>query len=127
MGAIALAVHGAPRATTDIDLLVRPEDAVAALAAARERGFRIEAIPMRFSNSGIELRRVVRVEGSETLTLDFLLVNADLEPLWASRQDVASDRGNLRVISRDALIKMKALAGREQDLADIRRLQELDG
>lgn len=33
----------------------------------------------------------------------------------------------LRVISREALIRMKALAAREQELADIRRLQELGG
>lgn len=50
-----------------------------------------------------------------------------LEPAWATRRDVPTDAGNLRVISREALIGRKALAGREQDLADIRRLQELDG
>lgn len=64
VGAIALAVHGAPRATTDIDLLVRPEDLPAALAAARERGFTLTALPVRFS-SGIDLQRVSRIDGTE--------------------------------------------------------------
>jgi len=30
------------------------------------------------------------------------------------------------VVSREGLIRMKAWAGRDQDLADIRRLEELD-
>ena len=126
VGAIALAVYGAPRATADIDILVRAEDVPAALEAARARGFSIEALPKRFA-VGIEVRRVTKLEGEETLTLDYLLVNESLEPAWASRTRVATAAGDLRVISRDALIRMKALAGREQDLADIRRLRELDG
>jgi hypothetical protein len=68
-GAIALAIHGAPRATTDIDLLVAPPDLDTVLAIARARGFAIDALPMRFSD-GLEIRRVVRAEGSDLLTLD---------------------------------------------------------
>jgi hypothetical protein len=124
-GAIALAIHGAPRATTDIDLLVAPPDVGAALDVARARGFTIEALPMRFSD-GLEIRRTVRTEGSEVLTLDLHLVDRNLEPAWASRQQVVTERGTFWVVSRDALIRMKAWAAREQDLADIRRLRELD-
>ena len=60
------------------------------------------------------------------LTLDLLLVNENLEPVWASRERVATERGDVWVVSRHGLIEMKAWAGREQDLADIRRLRELD-
>ena len=124
-GAIALAIHGAPRATTDIDLLVAPPDVDAVLDVARSRGFAVEALPMRFSD-GLEIRRIVRAEGPELLTLDLLLVNRNLEPAWVSRQRVVTDSGEFWVVSRDGLIQMKAWAGREQDLADIRRLRELD-
>jgi hypothetical protein len=124
-GALALAIHGVPRATTDIDLLVRPEDVDALLSVARARGFGIEALPMRFSD-GMEVRRVTKAEGADLLTLDLLLVNPNLEPIWASRERVPSQRGDFSVVSRDGLIQMKAWAGRPQDLADIQRLQELD-
>jgi hypothetical protein len=124
-GAVALAVHGVPRATTDIDLLVARPDLDPVLEVARGRGFVIEALPMRFAD-GLEIRRVVRAEGPEMLTLDLLLVDGNLEPAWASRQRVATERGEFWVVSRDGLIQMKAWAGREQDLADIRRLRELD-
>lgn len=124
-GAVALAIHGVSRATTDIDLLVDPRDLEAALGVARARHFGIEALPMTFSD-GLEIRRVVKAEGTDLLTLDFLLVNVNLEPVWASRQRVLTERGEVWVVSRQGLIQMKAWAGREQDLADIRRLEELD-
>ncbi len=80
---------------------------------------------MKFSD-GMEVRRVTKTEGAEMLTLDLLLVNQNLEPVWSSRERVLTERGELWVVSRDGLIQMKAWAGREQDLADIRRLRELD-
>jgi hypothetical protein len=124
-GALALAIHGVPRATTDIDLLVRRDDVEATLEVARARGFRVQALPMRFGD-GLEVRRSSKVDATVMLTLDLLLVNENLEPVWASRERVATERGDVWVVSRQGLIEMKAWAGREQDLADIRRLRELD-
>jgi hypothetical protein len=124
-GALALAVHGVPRATTDIDLLVRRDDVEKTLDVASARGFGVPALPMRFSD-GLEVRRVSKIEAVLMLTLDLLLVDENLEPVWASRERVATERGPVWVVSREGLIQMKAWAGREQDLADIRRLRELD-
>lgn len=124
-GAVALAIHGVPRATTDLDLLVDPRDLDAVLGVARARQFGIEALPMRFSD-GMEVRRVTKVDGAEMLTLDLLLVNPNLEPVWTSRERIPTERGEFWVVSRQGLIQMKAWAGREQDLADIVRLRELD-
>jgi len=125
-GALALAVHGAPRATTDIDLLVPPEFVDAALGKARDHGFSTEALPMRFTD-GMELRRTTKIDDDgDVLTLDLLIVNANLQPVWDSRLEIETDFGKVWVVSREGLIKMKALAGREQDLGDIRRLEDLD-
>ena len=124
-GALALAIHGVPRATTDIDLLVRREDAEAAQRVAGARGFGVEALPMRFGD-GLEVRRSSKVEANDMLTLDLLLVNENLEPVWAGRERVSTEGGEVWVVSRAGLIDMKAWAAREQDLADIRRLRELD-
>jgi hypothetical protein len=125
-GAVALAIHGAPRATADLDLLVQGEDADRILAIARDKGFTVEAAPMRVG-AGIELRRATKMAGEDALTLDLLLVNDSLEGIWRSRQRVESAEGALWVVSREGLIQMKAQAGRDQDLADIRRLEALDG
>jgi hypothetical protein len=123
---VALAIHGVARATTDLDLLVRPQDLDAVLGVARSRRFDIQALPMKFSN-GLEVRRVTKAAGDDMLTLDLLLVDQNLEPVWTGRERIMTERGAFWVVSRQGLIQMKAWAGREQDLADIRRLQELDG
>jgi len=125
VGAVALAVHGVPRATADIDLLVLAEAVASALEVARRRGFTFEAAPMRFAD-GLEIRRVSKIEGEDTLTLDLLPVQPDLEAVWASRQRHALRGGEVSVVSRQALIQMKIRSGRDQDLADVRRLEELD-
>ncbi len=127
-GALALALHGAPRATTDIDLLVLSASVDQVVDLAKAQGFLFEALPIRFQD-GMEIRRVTKIadeEPHETLTLDLLLVNPNLESVWESRQRLEADFGRVWVVSRDDLIRMKTWAGRDQDLADIRRLEDLD-
>ncbi len=125
VGGLAVAVWGAPRATKDIDLLVRPEALDGALAAAAQHGFDLRAMPMTFRD-GMKLQRTSRAQGGQLLTIDFIVVDANLEPAWQSRLQLASGDRKLWVISRDALIAMKALAARPQDVADIERLQDID-
>lgn len=43
-----------------------------------------------------------------------------------SRRRIEASFAGAWVISRDALIRMKTAAGREQDMADVKRLVELD-
>jgi hypothetical protein len=104
---------------------VRREDLDRAVQVAIAQGFDIVALRMTFRD-GMELQRVTRAREGELLTLDFLVVNQDLEPVWASRTRFAVGSGELSVISRDALIQMKAVAGRPQDIADIERLRGID-
>ncbi|MEW6367154.1 MAG: hypothetical protein AB1714_21195 [Acidobacteriota bacterium] len=125
VGGLAVAIWGAPRATTHIDLLVSPADIDAISGIARSLGFLVEALPMRFAD-GVELRRFSRIESEYLLTLDLLLLSPNLQEAWESRQRILTEAGPVTVVSRDALIRMKALAGRPQDLADIARLTELD-
>ena len=123
-GALALAVHGHPRATRDIDVVIRPEDLPNARTVARSCGFTLDALPMSFAATGVTLERVSKVVGHDVLMLDLLLVNDTLRPVWESRHRVPFGAGTLPVVSRAALISMKLAAGRPQDLADLARLQE---
>jgi hypothetical protein len=125
VGGLAVAVWGAPRATQDIDLLVRPESVEAVVAAVEPLGFRFRALPMTFSD-GMQLQRVSKIEAGALLTLDLILVDPNLEPVWGSRQKVELDGAPIWVISRAALIQMKIAAGRPQDAADVQKLEELD-
>jgi predicted nucleotidyltransferase len=125
VGGLAVAVWGAPRATQDIDLLIRPESVDAAVAAVEPHGFRFRALPMTFKD-GMSLQRVSKIDEGALLTLDLILVDDNLEPAWRSRQRFDVDGTPVWVISREALIQMKAAAGRPQDALDIQNLEELD-
>lgn len=125
VGGLAVAVWGAPRATKDIDLLVRPDELPQAMTAVAARGFLLAAAPMTFRD-GMRLQRVSRIESGELLTVDFILVDSNLEPAWASRTKLETSDGATWVVSREALIQMKVAAGRSIDVADIEKLQEND-
>ena len=124
-GGVAVAVHGHPRATTDIDIVVAPETVDVARASLRALGYGLDAAPMLFS-SGIEVRRVSRVESGEIFTLDLVLATPVLADVWSGRQVVIWRDRPLRVVSRDGLIRMKRLAGRAQDKADLEALGATD-
>lgn len=121
-GALALAVHGAPRATKDIDVIARKEDASRIRDVARRTGFVYEALPMEFSGSGIEVQRFSKLIDGRPLMLDVLWLNPKLQTIWDDRQRLPWNEGTLSVVSRDGLITLKLTAGRAQDLVDIQSL-----
>ena len=125
VGGLALAVHGVVRATEDIDVLVPPEAYDAARQVAHDLGFTVETT-LRFE-SGLEIRRLAKLAREDVLVLDVLLVDAGSQEAFASRERFAFGAGSVWVVSRRALVGLKLAAGRDQDLADVRRLQELDG
>lgn len=125
VGGFAVAIWGAPRATMDIDFLVLPTDVSIILSTVRPLGFTFEALPITFQD-GMKLRRVTKIAGNEALTLDLILVDAHLEPVWRTRSPVATEVGVVKVISREGLIQMKTEANRPQDIGDIIRLIEQD-
>ena len=126
IGGLAVAVWGAPRATKDIDLLVQRDDLARAKAALRDRGFTLEAFPLEFKD-GSEVHRVNKVDAARNLmTVDLMIVDKNLEPAWMSRTRLPFGDREVVVVSRDALIAMKARAARPQDIADIQNLEDID-
>ena len=122
-GGVALAIHGAPRATQDIDVMVRPEDLGRVREAAAACGFTFESLPMELS-SGVTIQRFTKLIEQQPFMLDVLLASASLGPIWAGRVRVPFEDRTLSVVSRDGLIALKLAAGRPQDLVDIQRLEE---
>lgn len=124
-GGWAMAVHGLPRATQDIDLLVLTKDLDRIFKLLEEFGFDIKGLPLNFD---VEIRRVSKISAEEKqlITVDLLLVNDSIEDVWRDRQNLPWDEGATWVVSRDGLIKMKLLAGRKQDILDIEKLREVE-
>jgi len=125
-GALALAIFGAPRATKDLDIIVRKEDEDKLRVAVRRAGFIFEALPMEFS-SGIEIQRFSKLIDGRPLMLDVLWAKGALQGIWERRECAPWREGQIWVVSKDDLITLKLTAGRPQDLADIQTLAALEG
>ncbi len=127
-GGWAMAIHGLPRATLDIDVLVLSEDLSEVWAVAQTMGYDVEGLPLHFANGAVEIRRISKVdkESKRLFILDFLLVTEPLRSVWKDREFVDWEEGRAWVVSKDGLIKMKTISRREQDLLDIKNLQEID-
>jgi hypothetical protein len=124
-GGLAMAIHGFPRATVDIDLLIPAEAEERVYAAVEPLGFRIRANPMHFDQGRMEIRRISKIDpAGDTLMLDLLLVTPAFENVWRDRRRIDSDFGPISVVSREGLIELKSgrMSGVDQD--DIKRLRD---
>lgn len=126
VGAYALAFHGAPRASGDIDLLVNPTPANAerVLDALARFGAPLEAAGITaedFSRPG----SVYQV-GLPPRRIDILteISGVPFDEAWASRAQGEVQGRPVSFIGRAALLRNKEASGRPKDLADIARLRQ---
>jgi hypothetical protein len=128
-GGVAVTVHGATRSTKDIDILVSREDVPRALDAVRPIGYQFAALPLTF-DAGTprerHVQRVSKVAGPEHLLLDLRSADGVFAGALEDRIVVQLPEGPLAVVSRATLIRLKRLAGRAQDVADLERLEATD-
>jgi hypothetical protein len=126
-GGFALAVHGHPRFTKDIDLIVRAEDVTGVQEVVAGLGYRLRAAPMTFGAGTRHPRSVHRVskvlsDRDDLVTLDLLVLDESFEDVWRTREGHEVDGCLIQVVSREGLMRLKQAAGRGQDLLDLRRL-----
>ncbi len=128
-GGVAVAFHGYPRFTKDIDILIRSVDLDRALQVAKDLGFILPSgrIPFDVGKpTEREIYRISKAEGEELLTLDLLVVAPVFESAWKDRERFEWQKREVGMVSHEGLIKMKEIAGRPQDLVDIERLRAGD-
>lgn len=128
-GGLAVTIHGAPRSTEDIDILIAAADVPRALEAVRPLGYAIPALPMVFEYGTPRERHVQRVNklvGRDHRILDLILADSVFEGALDDRVEVPYPHGKLSVVSRATLEHMKRLANRPQDVADLERLKARD-
>jgi hypothetical protein len=124
-GGFAVNIHGHVRATRDIDLLIPEAQLAQAKAGLRQAGFTLEAGPIPFgvgTPAHREIHRVSRIEAGALLTIDLMLVAPVFRRTWEQRQQFSWHGRQISVVSLEGLARMKRLAGRKQDLADLENL-----
>ena len=123
VGGHAVAYHGFPRFTGDIDIWVRP---------TIENGERLVDVlaAFGFGDCGVSAsdftipERVVQL-GTPPHRIDLLtsISAVEFSEAWDSRVNAALDGIGVSFLGRDALLRNKRAAGRAKDLADIEELE----
>lgn len=124
VGAYALAFHGQPRTTGDLDVWIdaTPDNGIAAYGALAAFGAPMHELDL----DDLTRPGVVFQMGVEPFRVDILtqISGVTFEEAWPDR--VVQDVSGLPVpfIGREAFIRNKRASGRPQDLLDVRTLEE---
>lgn len=125
VGAYAMAAHGYPRATMDIDLWVRPspDNAAAVLRALRKFGAPLQGLSLSDLQKddtvfqiGVAPRRIDILTGASGLHFD---------EAFARSAPIEIEGLQVRIPSIADLIRNKRASGRTKDLADAEALEAL--
>jgi hypothetical protein len=123
VGAHALAYHGIPRSTGDLDILVRP---------TKDNAQRVWRALLRFGApltgllvDDLSNPDVVFVLGREPWRIDILtdIDGVDFETAWTARSATMIEGRSIPVIGQEALLVNKRAAGRPKDLVDAQWLE----
>jgi len=122
VGAYAVSIYAQPRATKDLDILVKSDadNAQAVFAALAQFGAPLQGLTAAdFAEPGPFLRL-----GREPVLVDILtaIPGVEFDAAWKRRvEEVIDPAGGLKAsfISREDLIAAKLASGRPQDLADV--------
>ena len=125
IGGIAAILHGVPRATLDLDILIEatPDNARRLLEALLDAGLGTAALTSPgdlLANEITVFKDRVRVD-VQTSTPGVRFVDA-----WSRRRTVAYQGQEFFILAKEDLIRSKRAAGRPVDLEDV-RLLELPG
>ncbi len=133
VGGYAVAFHGAPRGTFDIDFAIRwslqnlerVEEVLKSLSLVSRIPVDAKTV-FTFRDEYIHNKNLVAwnfynpVKPNEQVDI---IINYDLAK--ASTTTFHTESGNIKVLSKEDLIVMKKAAGRPQDLEDIKALEDL--
>ena len=125
VGAYAVAVHGFPRATKDIDFFVwaTPENAANLMRALTKFGAPLHDI----SEADLSSEGVVFQIGNSPRRIDIMtnISGVKFEQAYANKTTISIEGIEVPVISLEDLIANKRASARTQDLADVEKLESV--
>ena len=123
VGAYALAHHGAPRFTGDLDVLIRPsvENAERLLEALRTFGFPVTDL----TPAAVADRHKLLEMGVPPIQIHVMssISGVEWDEAWADRVEARLGSHFVPLLGRRTFLQNKRAAGRPKDLADIDALE----
>jgi hypothetical protein len=123
VGAYALAAHGHPRATGDIDVWVRRSDDNAKRVWRALVQFGAPLADLKLDD--LKTPDLIFQIGVEPRRIDIVtsITGVEFDEAWPDRKEVDIEGLKIPVIGRSHLLKNKKALGRPQDLADVTWLE----
>lgn len=124
IGGIAAVLHGVPRATFDLDILIEavPENAAQLLTALEQAGF---ATATMVSADELLAREITIFRDRVRIDVQTRTPGIDFASAWQRRRPMTFQGVTLLVLSKEDLIASKRAAGRPRDLEDLKVLEAL--
>ncbi len=126
VGAHALAAHGVPRATGDLDIWVRPTPDNAGRVLEALRCFGAPLFDLTIED--LTRPEVVFQIGVVPVRIDLLtsISGVAFEQAWAGRTHASVEGVSFGVLGREELLRNKRATGRPKDLLDVDTLESPD-
>ncbi len=127
VGAHAMAVHGVPRATCDLDIWIDPAAGNAARVWAALGEFGAPVADHGLTVADLQTPGTVYQIGLPPRRIDLLTSVSGLgfEQAWERRLEMPVAGISVPFLGRDDLIRNKLASGRDRDLLDVRLLQRV--
>ena len=122
IGGIAAALHGVPRATFDLDILIEatPDNAQRFLDALSEARW---GTALLTSAEELLAHEITIFKDRVRIDVQTATPGLHFEDAWRNRETMEYQGQTFYVVSRDDLIASKRAAGRKIDLEDVRLLE----
>ena len=124
VGGYAVSIHGYPRSTKDMDVCIEmtEENATKMIAVLKEFGM----ASLGLTKEDFLIPHNSTQLGYEPVRIDILndIDGVDFAVAWDNKKVVEMDGLKFNFIGYNELLKVKAKAGRPQDLADIDKLKK---
>lgn len=123
IGGYAVSIHGYPRSTKDLDVCIKisEENSVKMVEIMKEFGFG----SLKLEKEDFLKNDFITQLGHEPVRIDVLndMVGVNFDEAWNNRKEVVYEGLKINFVGYNELLKLKAKAGRPQDIADIKKLQ----
>ncbi|MBN1391714.1 MAG: nucleotidyltransferase [Sedimentisphaerales bacterium] len=122
IGGIASVLHGVPRATFDLDILIEAtaENVQRLLAAMKDAGFGTATMT---TAEDVLANEITVFNDRVRIDVQTITPGVSFQDAWKRRKTITFQGQEFFILSREDLIRSKSASGRDVDMEDVRLLE----